>query len=88
MFYDVSAKPLSPLERNDPVRIEDDEGWNTKATVLQEVAPRSYTVETEDGQVVRRSIVMFYQKHLPHLQEHITQAPHQTNKNREGLSGK
>lgn len=55
VFYDVSAKSLSPLERNDPVRIEDDEGWNTKATVLQEVAPRSFTVRTEDGQVFRRN---------------------------------
>uniref|UniRef100_A0A672HPC8 Integrase catalytic domain-containing protein n=1 Tax=Salarias fasciatus TaxID=181472 RepID=A0A672HPC8_SALFA len=54
-FYDVSAKPLSPLTNNDSVRIEDADGWNTKGTVLQEVAPRSFAVQTEDGQILRRN---------------------------------
>uniref|UniRef100_A0A3P8U020 Integrase catalytic domain-containing protein n=1 Tax=Amphiprion percula TaxID=161767 RepID=A0A3P8U020_AMPPE len=52
--YDISAKPLPPLANNDPVRIEDVNGWNTKGIVL-EVAPRSFTVRTEDGQVLRRN---------------------------------
>uniref|UniRef100_A0A3Q2FT90 Integrase catalytic domain-containing protein n=1 Tax=Cyprinodon variegatus TaxID=28743 RepID=A0A3Q2FT90_CYPVA len=54
-YYDRSTKILPPLSYKDPVRIEDDEGWNTKATILQEVAPRSFEVKTEDGQVLRRN---------------------------------
>lgn len=54
-FYDRTAKQLPPLSRNDPVRIESPEGWTTKATVLQEVAPQSYTVRTKEGQIIRRN---------------------------------
>lgn len=32
---------------------EGPDGWRTKATVLQEVAPRSFTVRTEEGQIFR-----------------------------------
>ena len=55
IFYDESAKPLPSLTSNDSVRLEDAEGWTTKGTVLQEIAPRSFTVRTEDGQVLRRN---------------------------------
>lgn len=54
-FYDLSAKPLSALSNSDPVRNEDADGWNTKGTVLQEVAPRSFTSKTEDGPIRRRN---------------------------------
>ena len=54
-FYDRAAKQLPPLSRNDTVRIEEPGGWKTKATVLQEVAPRSFTVRTEEGQIFRRN---------------------------------
>lgn len=54
-FYDRTAKPLPPLSSNDTVRVEDPVGWRTKATVLQEVAPRSFTVRTEEGQILRRN---------------------------------
>ena len=54
-FYDRAAKHLPPLSSNDTVRIEDPGGWKTKATVLQEVAPRSFTVRTEEGQIFRRN---------------------------------
>ena len=54
-FYDRTAKPLPPLSRDDAVRIESPEGWTTKATVLQEVAPQSYTVKTPEGQIIRRN---------------------------------
>lgn len=54
-FYDVSARSLPPLAHNDCVRIEGADGWNTKGSVLQEVAPRSFTVQTEDGQLLRRN---------------------------------
>ncbi|RXN12172.1 Transposon Ty3-G Gag-Pol poly [Labeo rohita] len=52
-YYDRATKHLQPLVRNDVVRIKDDENWSKKATVMQEVAPRSYTVKTNDGQVFR-----------------------------------
>ena len=51
--YDRSAKCLQPLSRNDQVRIEGPETWDRKATVLQEVGPRSYIVRTEEVQVLR-----------------------------------
>ncbi|XP_061876955.1 uncharacterized protein K02A2.6-like [Entelurus aequoreus] len=54
-FYDKTTKRLPPLTTNNTVRIEDTDGWSTKATVLQEVAPRSYTVRTDDGQILRRN---------------------------------
>ncbi|KAL0150957.1 hypothetical protein M9458_053744 [Cirrhinus mrigala] len=54
-YYDRTTKHLQPLVRNDVVRIKDDENWSKKATVMQEVAPRSYTVKTNDGQIFRRN---------------------------------
>ena len=46
---------LLPLTRNDTVRLEQGCNWNQKATVLEEVGPRSYRVKTEDGQILRRN---------------------------------
>lgn len=37
------------------VRIQDRDAWNRKATVLQEVGPRSYEVRTEEGFILRRN---------------------------------
>lgn len=54
-YYDRSAKIPPPLSYKDPVRIQDDEGWNTKGTILQEVAPHSFEVKTEDGHVPRHN---------------------------------
>ena len=54
-FYDRTAKQLLALSRNDPVRIANPEGWMTRAAVLQEVAPQSYTVRTKEGQINRRN---------------------------------
>lgn len=53
--FDKSTKPLSPLAKDDVVRIQDQDAWNRKATVLQEVGPRSYEVKTEEGHVLRRN---------------------------------
>ena len=53
--YDKVSKCLVPLSKHDTVRVEDSNYWNKKATVLREVGPRSYTVRTEDGQVLRRN---------------------------------
>ncbi len=54
-YYDRAAKHLQPLLTDDVVRIKSDENWSKKATVMQEVAPRSYTVKTDDGQIFRRN---------------------------------
>ncbi|XP_013875375.1 uncharacterized protein K02A2.6 [Austrofundulus limnaeus] len=54
-MYDKTAKQLPPLTNNDTVRIQEPGGWMTKATVLQEVAPRSFAVRTDEGQIIRRS---------------------------------
>ncbi|ROL43006.1 hypothetical protein DPX16_5559 [Anabarilius grahami] len=54
-YYDSSAKLLQPLVMDDVVRIRSDVNWSKKATVMQEVAPRSYTVKTNDGQILRRN---------------------------------
>lgn len=35
-FYDVSGKSLPPLTNNDPVRIEEANGWTTGGTVLHQ----------------------------------------------------
>merc|ERR1712168_198482 len=51
--YDKLSKSLLPLSKYDTVRLEDSNYWNKKATVLEEVGPRSYNVRTEDGQVLR-----------------------------------
>lgn len=50
-----TAKQLPLLLGGDTVRVKDPDGWKTKATVLQEVAPRSYNVRTEEGQIFRRN---------------------------------
>ena len=55
MDYDRTARRLEPLHEMDVVRIEDPDAWTRKATVLSEVDPRSYTVRTENGQVLRRN---------------------------------
>uniref|UniRef100_A0A3Q3MPL7 Integrase catalytic domain-containing protein n=1 Tax=Labrus bergylta TaxID=56723 RepID=A0A3Q3MPL7_9LABR len=54
-FYDKTAKQLPTLSTDNTVKIEEPNGWKTKATVLQEVAPRSFTVKTEEGQILRRN---------------------------------
>lgn len=54
-YYDKSTRSLKPLSKDDVVRIEDQNAWNKKATVLQEVGPRSYTIRTEEGQILRRN---------------------------------
>uniref|UniRef100_A0A8C6T6T6 Integrase catalytic domain-containing protein n=1 Tax=Neogobius melanostomus TaxID=47308 RepID=A0A8C6T6T6_9GOBI len=54
-YYDKATKTLSPLAKDDVVRIQDQNAWSRKATVLQEVGPRSYEVRTEDGNVLRRN---------------------------------
>ncbi|XP_049516902.1 uncharacterized protein LOC125942683 [Dermacentor silvarum] len=59
----AKGKTLHPLQQGDTVRILDD-NWSHKARVLQEVAPRSHIVETEDGRLLRRN-----RQHLLQMQE-------------------
>lgn len=54
-YYDKTARPLEPLEQNDVVRLRVNGSWANKAQVLEEVAPRSYNVVTEQGQIFRRN---------------------------------
>lgn len=53
--YDKSTRRLEALLKDDAVRIEDHNTWDRKATVLEEVGPRSFTVQTDDGQVLKRN---------------------------------
>lgn len=46
---------LRPLQPGDHVRMHQDGGWTTKAKVQDTVAPRSYTVVTEDNKEFRRN---------------------------------
>ncbi|KAI7814577.1 hypothetical protein IRJ41_021834 [Triplophysa rosa] len=54
-IYDKTSRSLRPLATKDTVRLENNNTWNKRATVLEEVNPRSYTVKTEDGQILRRN---------------------------------
>uniref|UniRef100_A0A9J7ZGX9 Integrase catalytic domain-containing protein n=1 Tax=Cyprinus carpio carpio TaxID=630221 RepID=A0A9J7ZGX9_CYPCA len=54
-FYDKGSRQLIPLSEQDVVRIEEPTEWRKKAVVLKEVNPRSYLVQTEYGQVLRRN---------------------------------
>lgn len=53
--FDKSSKSLKPLAPNEAVRVEDANIWEKRATVLEEVNPRSYNVKTEDGLILRRN---------------------------------
>ncbi|XP_049520982.1 uncharacterized protein LOC125944529 [Dermacentor silvarum] len=51
----TSGRPLPPLQKGDVVRILRNGRWDIKAQVQDLVAPRSYTVLTEDGRIFRRN---------------------------------
>uniref|UniRef100_A0A3P9DN86 Integrase catalytic domain-containing protein n=1 Tax=Maylandia zebra TaxID=106582 RepID=A0A3P9DN86_9CICH len=53
--YDKGTKALGLLEKDDVVRIQDQNAWSRKAIVLLEAGPRSYDVRTEEGHVFRRN---------------------------------
>uniref|UniRef100_A0A672FWU0 Integrase catalytic domain-containing protein n=1 Tax=Salarias fasciatus TaxID=181472 RepID=A0A672FWU0_SALFA len=68
-YYDKATKTLTPLAKDDVVRIHDQDTWSRKATVLQEVGPRSYKVRTEDGNILRRN-----RRNLLKTKEHFQEA--------------
>ena len=53
--HDRTATALVPLQEKDVVRMEGPGSWDRRAIVLQQVAPRSYNVMTETGDVFRRN---------------------------------
>lgn len=55
-YYDRGTQNLPELHTGDQVRLKDNTNtWAQKATVLNEVQPRSYNIQTEDGAVLRRN---------------------------------
>uniref|UniRef100_A0A3Q2Z869 Gypsy retrotransposon integrase-like protein 1 n=2 Tax=Hippocampus comes TaxID=109280 RepID=A0A3Q2Z869_HIPCM len=55
-YYDRGTRNLPELHTGDPVRYKDKtDTWSRKGTVLCQVQPRSYTVQTEEGAVLRRN---------------------------------
>ena len=59
LYYDRrhGAKPLSTLQPGDSVLVKHDgeKSWKVPATVTGPCAPRSYTVQTESGALLRRN---------------------------------
>ncbi|XP_065283218.1 uncharacterized protein [Dermacentor albipictus] len=74
------GKALHPLQQGDTVRILDD-NWSRKARVLQEAAPRSHIVETEDGRLLRRN-----RQHLLQTREKYRRVDEDDNSNAENSS--
>jgi hypothetical protein len=56
LYHDRNVKELPPLRENESVRIRNslDTKWSEKGIVVEQVAPRSYVVETPNG-VYRRN---------------------------------
>ncbi|XP_056098277.1 uncharacterized protein LOC130077157 [Rhinichthys klamathensis goyatoka] len=56
-YFDRTAKAMQPLQAGDRVRGFNTErqDWQRAGTVLNEVAPRSYAVQTDTGALVRRN---------------------------------
>ena len=50
------VRSLEPLKPGNRVRVYDSERkWQNRATVLEHIAPRSYTVQTDRGSEIRRN---------------------------------
>ncbi len=56
-YHDRKARaaPLPQLQKGSRVRIQNSDNWRLKGEVMKEVAPRSYLVETESGNLLRRN---------------------------------
>lgn len=52
--YNATAKDLPVLNNNDVVRVRK-EKWDTTARVSEQVGPRSYVVQTQGGNYIRRN---------------------------------
>ena len=56
-YFDKNVRELPHLKKGDCVRLRDvsDKKWDAKVVVKEQVAPRSYVVETPDGVHYRRN---------------------------------
>ena len=55
-WYDSKAKNLTDLNVGDAVRLHGNKSWDRRGVVVEKMAqPRSYQVETENGNVLRRN---------------------------------
>ena len=55
-YHNRSAKELAEIPTGSAVRIHNGKNWPTKAKVIEKaMSPRSYVVETEAGQTLRRN---------------------------------
>jgi transposase InsO family protein len=70
-YYNRQTTPLEPLRNKDIVRVQSPNGnWDSLATVIREVAPRSYLIRTDRGSVLRRN-----RRHLRLTQESPQENP-------------
>lgn len=53
--YDRSARPLCQLEKEDVVWVRCDGQWGPLAKVITETTPRSFAIQTEYGNILRRN---------------------------------
>ena len=67
---------MQPLQAGDRVRVFNTErqNWQCAGTVLNEVAPRTYAVQTDTGAVVRRNRLQLLKRQasnaVPSIEEH------------------
>ena len=71
-----TAKAMQPLQAGDRVRVFNTgrQNWQRAGTVLNEVAPRTYAVQTDTGAVVRRNRLQLLKRQasnaVPSIEEH------------------
>ena len=54
-YYDRTAKQLPPLKSNDVVRFKHNYSWKQAVVVGSHFTPRSYTIQTTNGTILRRN---------------------------------
>ena len=54
-YHDTGVKDLKPLVPGEQVRVWNKNKWSTQGFVQDQVAPRSYTVQTREGVEMRRN---------------------------------
>ena len=52
-YHDKSAKDLGPLKEGETVRVQTEKKWKPARVIEKLVEPRSYRIETEDGEYRR-----------------------------------
>ncbi|XP_053326251.1 uncharacterized protein K02A2.6-like [Spea bombifrons] len=56
VYFDSRVKSLPELHKGEKVRIKDkDNTWTQKGSIDEQVQPRSYTIRTEEGRIIRRN---------------------------------